>query len=37
MIEKGNAELLAEIVAEETGRTLLEIEPVVPYPDSYED
>ena len=37
VIEKGNTELLAEIVAEETGGTLFEIEPVVPYPDSYED
>ena len=37
MIEKGNTELLAEIIAEETGGDLFAIVPVVPYPDGYED
>lgn len=37
MIEKGNTELLAEIIADETGGTLFEIEPVMPYPTGYED
>lgn len=37
VIEKGNTELLAEIVAEKTGGDLFEIVPVVPYPAGYED
>ena len=37
VIEKGNTELLAEIIADETGGDLFRIEPVVPYPEGYED
>ncbi|MDE6426115.1 MAG: NAD(P)H-dependent oxidoreductase [Ruminococcus sp.] len=37
VIEKGNTELLAEIIAEETGGDLFEIVPVVPYPYEYEE
>lgn len=37
VIEKGNTELLAEIIADETNGDLFRIEPVVPYPEGYED
>ncbi len=37
VIEKGNTELLAEIVSDETGGDLFEIVPVVPYPEGYEE
>jgi len=37
VIEKGNTELLAEIIADETGGDQFRIEPVVPYPEGYED
>lgn len=37
VIDKGNTELLAEIIADETGGDLFHIEPVIPYPESYED
>lgn len=37
VIEKGNTELLAEIVAEETGGDLFKIEPVQEYPSGYEE
>lgn len=37
VIEKGNTELLAEIISDETGGDLFEIVPVVPYPDGYEE
>ena len=37
VIEKGNTELLAEIVAEETGGDLFRIEPVQEYPAGYEE
>lgn len=37
VIEKGNTELLAEIVAEETGGDLFKIEPVKEYPSGYEE
>lgn len=37
VIEKGNTELLAEIIADETGGDMFRIEPVVPYPEGYED
>ena len=35
VIEKGNTEMLVEIIAEETGVTLFEISPVTHYPDNY--
>lgn len=37
VIEKGNTELLAEIIADETGGELFCIEPAVSYPEGYED
>lgn len=37
VIDKGNTELLAEIIADETDGNLFQIEPVVPYPDGYEE
>ena len=37
VIEKGNTELLAEIISEETGGELFNIVPVVPYPESYDE
>lgn len=37
VIEKGNTELLAEIVAEEAGGDLFKIEPVQEYPAGYEE
>ena len=37
VIDKGNTELLAEIIADETGGDLFHIEPVIPYPEGYED
>ena len=36
-IEKGNTHIVAEVIAEETGGTLFQIEPVAAYPDSYEE
>ena len=36
-IEKGNTHIVAEMIAEETGGTLLQIEPVMPYPDDYDE
>ena len=36
-INKSNTELLAEIVADETGGDLFCIEPIIPYPEGYED
>ena len=36
-IEKGNTQIIAEMIAEETGADLFSIEPVVPYPDTYEE
>ena len=37
VIEKGNTEIIAEIIADETGGTLFEISPVTPYPDDYKE
>lgn len=34
-ITKGNTHIIAEIIAEETGGKLFQIEPVKPYPDEY--
>ena len=34
-IEKGNTEIIAEIVSEQTGGSLFHIETVTPYPESY--
>ncbi len=37
MIEKGNTHIIADMIAEETGADLFEIEPVNPYPDAYDE
>lgn len=37
LVEKGNIEILAEMIAEETGGKLLKIETVNPYPITYEE
>lgn len=37
VIEKGNTEIVAEMIAEETNATLFEIVPVTPYPSSYSE
>lgn len=34
-IEKGNTHIIAEMIAEETGGDLFQIEPVTPYPEGY--
>ena len=34
-IEKGNTEIIAEMIAEQTGGSLFHIETVTPYPESY--
>lgn len=34
-IKKGNTHIIAEMIAEETGSTLFQIEPVEAYPDNY--
>ena len=36
VIEKGNTHIIAEMIAEETGADLFEIQPVNPYPDTYD-
>ena len=36
-IEKGNTEIVAEMIAEETNADLFAIQPVVPYPDVYSE
>ncbi|MCQ2097329.1 MAG: flavodoxin [Fibrobacter sp.] len=36
-IQKGNTEIVAEIIAEKTGATLLKVEPVKEYPKEYDD
>lgn len=36
-IEKGNTEIVAEMIAEETNADLFAIQPVVPYPDNYNE
>lgn len=34
-VSKGNTQIVAEFIADETGGTLFKIEPAVPYPDDY--
>ena len=36
VIEKGNTHIIAEMIAEEVGADLFEIQPVNPYPDTYD-
>ncbi|MDO4163858.1 MAG: flavodoxin [Bacteroides sp.] len=36
-ITKGNTHIIAEMIADETGGTLFQIEPVTPYPDNYNE
>ena len=36
-IKKGNTQIIAEIIAEQTGGTLFHIETVTPYPIAYKD
>lgn len=36
-VEKGNTQILAEMIAKETGGTLFKIEPVKAYPKDYDD
>lgn len=36
-VEKGNTQIMAEMIAEETGGTLFKIETVTPYPSSYDE
>ena len=36
-IEKGNTEIVAEMIAEETNADLFAIQPVIPYPDEYSE
>lgn len=36
-IEKGNTHIVAEMIAEETGGTLFQIEPVMPCPNDYDE
>ena len=37
VIEEGNTAKVAKVIAEDTGAELYQIEPVVPYPEGYED
>ena len=37
MIAKGNTEIVAEMIAERTGGTLLEVKPVTAYPRTYDE
>lgn len=37
VIEKGNTEIVAEMIAEQTGADLFHIETVTPYPDDYDE
>lgn len=37
VIEKGNTEILANLIVEETGADIIAITPVTPYPEGYED
>ena len=37
VIQKGNTEIIAEMIAEEANADLFEIEPVVPYPSDYRE
>lgn len=36
-IQKGNTNIVADMIAQETGGTLFEIRPAEPYPDGYQD
>ena len=36
VIEKGNTHIIADMIAEETGADMFEIQPVNPYPDTYD-
>ncbi|MDD3338087.1 MAG: flavodoxin [Lachnospiraceae bacterium] len=36
-VEKGNTQIMAEMIAEETGGTLFKVETVTPYPSSYDE
>lgn len=36
-IKKGNTQIIAEMIAAETGGTLFHIEPVTPYPAGYDE
>ena len=36
VIEKGNTHIIADMIAEETGGDMFEIQPVNPYPDTYD-
>lgn len=37
VIEEGNTSIIAHMIAEETGADLFEIEPVTPYPETYDE
>ena len=37
VIEKGNTHIIADMIAEETGADMFEIQPVNPYPDTYDE
>lgn len=37
LIEKGNTEIVAEMIAEATGADIFPIQPVTPYPDTYDE
>ena len=37
VVEEGNTAKVAKIIAEDTGADLYQIEPIVPYPEGYED
>ena len=37
VIEKGNTHIIADMIAEETGADMFEIQPVDPYPDTYKE
>lgn len=37
MIQKGNTEIVAEMVAQQTGGTLFKIQPATPYPQNYKE
>lgn len=37
VIEKGNTHIIADMIAEETGADMFEIQPMNPYPDTYDE
>lgn len=37
VVEKGNTHIIADMIAEETGADMFEIQPVNPYPDTYDE